>query len=109
MENPLANPLQSLTDDVGGEPDVIWKLAAAGAGIAGAVGARKILDGVREKTSRRGDVPLNPGDERMSWLYALVWAGVIGIAASLGRLVAQRVVAAVWTRRRQQPVAAMPS
>jgi hypothetical protein len=54
-------------------------------------------------------VPLNPGDERMSWPYALLWAGIVGIAAALGRLLAQRLVAAVWRRKRRLPVAAMPT
>jgi hypothetical protein len=71
--------------------------------------ARKVLDRVRAGTSGRGDVPLNPGDERMSWPYALAWAGIVGVAASLGRLAAQRVVAAVWTRKQRRPVADMPS
>jgi hypothetical protein len=54
-------------------------------------------------------VPLNPGDERMTWPYALAWAGIVGVAASVGRLLAQVVVAAVWKRKRRRPVAAMPT
>jgi hypothetical protein len=109
MENPLANPLSELVDDAGSRPDMIWKTAGAGAGIAGAIVARKLIDRVRLHASDRGDVPLNPGDERMSWPYALVWAGVVGIGASVGRLLAQRIVAAVWRRKRGLPVAAMPT
>ena len=86
MGNPLANPLDELVDSAGGKPELIWKVAGAGAGIVGAIVARKLLDRVRLKASDHGDVPLNPGDERMSWPYALVWAGVVGIGASLGRL-----------------------
>ncbi len=109
MPNPLANPLSELQDRDGQAPDWIWKAAGAGAGIAGAIVGRKLLDGARSKVSRRGDVALNPGDERVSWPYALMWAAVIGVTASLGRLLAQRVVAMVWTRRRHRPVAAMPT
>ena len=54
-------------------------------------------------------MPLNPADERMSWPYALAWAGIVGIAAALGRLAAQLIVAQVWKRKRRRPVAAMPS
>jgi hypothetical protein len=109
MPNPLADPFRELVDEAGAGPALIWKGAGAGAGILGAVAARKLIDGLRSKGSRRGGVPLNPGDERMSWPYALVWAGIVGVAASLGRLVAQRIVAAVWSRRHHRPVAAMPS
>src|SRR4051794_15584641 len=109
MDNPLENPLSELVDDAGGRPQLIWKLAGAAAGIAGAVAARMLLDRVRRSTSERGDVPLNPADERMSVSYALIWAGIVGVGASLGRLVAQRIVAAVWTRRHDAPVSAMPT
>lgn len=109
MDNPLANPLEVLAEEQGQAPDMVWKLVGTGAGIVGGVGARKLLDALRHRASRRGDVPLNPAHERMSWPYALIWAGVIGVAASLGRLVAQRIVAAVWTRRQHRPVAAMPT
>lgn len=109
MENPLANPFRNLVDDAGGTPEAIWKVAGAGAGLAGGILARKVLDRVRLKTTRRGAVPLNPGDERMSWPYALAWAGIVGVAAALGRLLAQLVVAKVWKRKRSRPVAAMPS
>ena len=109
MENPLANPLSDLVDDAGGRPDLIWKVAGAAAGIVGAIVARKLLDRVRATTSDLGDVPLNPGDERMNWGYALVWAGVVGVGASLGRVLAQRLVAFVWQRKRRLPVAAMPT
>ena len=109
MENPLANPFRSLVDDAGGKPEAIWKAAGAGAGIVGGIAARKLLDGVRRKASRRGNVPLNPGDERMSWPYALAWAGIVGVAASLGRMLAQAVVASLWKKQRRRPVAAMPS
>jgi hypothetical protein len=112
MENPLANPLEVLADKRGKQgkaPDAVWKMVGVGAGTAGGIAASKLLNGVRQKVSRRGDVPLNPGHERMSWSYALLWAGVIGVGASLGRVAAQRIVAAVWTRRQHRPVAAMPT
>jgi hypothetical protein len=109
MDSPLDNPIAELVDRRGGQPAVVWKFVGTVAGILGGIAARKVLDAIRGRASKRGDVPLNPGDERMSWPYALIWAGVIGVAASLGRLIAQRIVAAVWKRRRHEPVAAMPS
>ena len=110
MESPLETPFQALVDEVGGErPDLIWKVAGAVAGLVGALVARKLLDQVRQRASDQGDVPLNPGDERMSWPNAVMWAGIVGIAASLGRLAAQFIVAQVWKRKRHRPVSAMPS
>lgn len=92
----------------GNGADWIWKRAGALAGIAGGILARKLIDGARTRVSARGDAPLNPAHERMTWLNALVWAAAIGIGASLGNLLARRIVAAVWTRRTHRPVAAMP-
>jgi Protein of unknown function (DUF4235) len=107
--DPLENPLAELVDDAGGKPQLMWKVVGTVAGIIGAVVARKLLDRVRTKASQHGDVPLNPEDERMGWPYALAWAGVIGVGASLGRMAAQVIVAKVWKRRHRAPVAAMPS
>ena len=111
MGNPLENPLTDLIEDAGdGQSQMLWKVAGTGAGIVGAIVARKLLNRVRVGTSHLGDdVPLNPADERMGWGYALVWAGIVGVGASLGRLAAQVIVAKVWKRRHHAPVSAMPS
>jgi MFS family permease len=109
MGSPLENPLEELVDRAGGKPRMVWKVVGTGAGIVGAVAARKALDRIRMRASNRGDVPLNPEDERMSWWYALVWAGVVGVGASLGRVAAQVIVAKVWKRRHRAPVSAMPT
>ena len=108
MANLLANPLDELKGPKGEAPAWIWKVAASGAGILGGLVARKVLDRVRSKVSTKGDVPLNPGDERMTWPYALAWAGAVGVAAALGRLVAQRVVAAAYTKSEGRPASSMP-
>ncbi len=108
MSKPLSMRIRTLKRTRRNEPVWIWKGAGTAAGLLGGLLARKALDGARQKVSRRGDVPINPGDERMSWPYALMWAGVVGIGASLGRILALRVVAAVWTRRTGLPVADMP-
>ena len=109
MSNPLDNRLDSLQDGAGDAPPWVWKGAGLAAGIAGATLARKLLNGIRGKVSARGGAPLNPGDERMSWPNALVWAAVVGVGAALGRLLAQRVVAAAWTKRSRLPVRMMPA
>jgi hypothetical protein len=110
MPNPFDNPLDLLEDASGAAPPWVWKAAGLGAGIAGATLARKLLDTTRGRVSgRSGKASLNPGDDRVSWPNALLWAAIIGVAASLGRLVAQRGVAAVWKRRSALPVRAMPA
>lgn len=109
MPNPLDNPLAALQDEAGGAPPWIWKGIGLGAGIGGAALARVVIDGARGRVSRRGKVPLNPADDRMSWPNALLWAGVIGIGAAIGRLFAQRAVAAAWTRRTHLPGRLAPS
>jgi hypothetical protein len=108
MANLLANPLDELKGPKGQAPAWIWKVAASGAGILGGLLARKLLDRVRSRVSTKGDVPLNPGDERMTWPYALAWAGAVGVAAALGRLIAQRVVAAAYTITEDRPASSMP-
>ena len=107
MANLLANPLDELTGPKGEAPAWIWKVAASGAGILGGLVARKLLDRVRRKVSSKGHVPLNPGDERMTWSYALAWAGVVGVTAAVGRLLAQRVVAGAYTRSEDRPASSM--
>ena len=109
MGNPLENPLEELVDSTGGKPELTWKAVGTGAGIVGAIAAGKLLDRIRTRATQQGDVPINPEDERVSWGYALVWAGIVGVGASLGRLAAQVIVAKVWKRRHRRPVAAMPS
>ena len=109
MGNPLENPLEELVDSAGGKPELTWKAIGTGAGIVGAIAARKLLDRIRTRATHHGDVPINPEDERVSWGYALVWAGIVGVGASLGRLAAQIIVARIWKRRHHAPVAAMPS
>jgi hypothetical protein len=109
MGNPLENPLEELVDTAGGKPQLTWKVVGTGAGIVGAIAARKLLDRVRAKATHQGDVPINPEDERVGWGYALAWAGIVGVGASLGRLAAQVIVAKIWKRRHKAPVSAMPS
>lgn len=109
MSTPLDNPVQRLADKAGGPPARVWQVAAAVAGLIGAVVGRKVIEQLRLRNSSKGGVPLNPADERMSWPYAVGWAGIVGIAASLGRLLAQLVVAFVWKRKEGRPASAMPT
>ena len=107
--NPLARPPAETWSTTPASGRTCWKVAGAGAGIVGAIVARKLLDRVRLRASDHGDVPLNPADERMSWPYALVWAGIVGIGASLGRCSPSARRGQVWQRQRHLPVAAMPT
>lgn len=84
----MDNPLDDLVDEAGERPDMIWKAAGAGAGILGALVARKVL------ARFRGNNP-----ESRSWVSAVVWTSAVGLAATIGRLGAQRAVAAAWVRR----------
>jgi Protein of unknown function (DUF4235) len=97
MDNPLENPFPELVDEAGGKPQLTWRLAGAVAGIVGAIVTRKLLEGLRREATDDGEP--NGGNQRMGWSYALVWAGVMGVGASLGQMVAQRIVAAAWKRR----------
>jgi hypothetical protein len=100
----LENPLDELLDDSGGKSQMVWKAVGTGAGIVGAIAARKLLNRIGTKATHQGDDPLNPANERVSWWYAVMWAGVVGVGASLGRLAAQFIVAKVW--KRSHPAAA---
>jgi len=97
----MENPLDELVDEAGDPPAEVWKIAGAVAGLAGAVAARKLLNGLRGRAGRRGQ----PSNGRTSWLQALVWTLIIGVAASVGRVFAERVVADIWMRRRHRPAA----
>ncbi|MET0146687.1 MAG: DUF4235 domain-containing protein [Ilumatobacteraceae bacterium] len=108
MNKPPTKPIRALRRTRRDEPAWVWKGAGTGAGLLGGLVARKLINGARSKVSSRRGAPLNPGDERTSWPYALFWAGLIGIGAAIVRLLALRVVAAVWTRRTGRPVAEMP-
>lgn len=107
MSTPLENPLRRLADKADGPPARVWQVAATVAGVLGAVVGRKIIEQFRRRASGKGGVPLNPADERMSWPYAVGWAGIVGIAAALGRLLAQLVVATLWKRKEGRPAAAV--
>lgn len=109
MDSPLDNPFTSLLDSSEQGPDWAWKATGTVAGVAGAAGVRWLLEQGRERVSRRGDVPLNPADERMGWLDAIAWAAFIAIGGAFGRLLTQRALAGAWQRRTNRPVKAMPS
>jgi Protein of unknown function (DUF4235) len=95
----MDNPLSEVVEDTGAHPDLIWKITGTLAGILGAIVARKVLDRIRYSAIDAGDPATDPRDEKMSWWYALVWAAILGVGASVGRLAAQRIVESVWKRR----------
>jgi len=98
MATPLVNPLEELVDHSGAAPSALWKFSGTLAGILGAVLVRKMLDRMNVKAAELGDDP-NPGKRRLGWGYAFLWAGVVGVGATAGRLGAQAVVARLWKRR----------
>ena len=74
-----------------------WKAVSTLAGVAGAVGTRKLTAAVWSAfSSSSAEPPLNPADRRISWSEGVQWAIAAGVGAGLGRLVSQRVAAAGW-------------
>src|SRR3954452_18285709 len=94
----MDNPLSELVDDTRSRPDLIWKITGTLAGILGAIVARKVLDRIRSSEIDEGDPTADPRDEKTSWWYALIWAAIVGVGASVGRLAAQRIVESLWKR-----------
>ena len=74
-----------------------WKAVSTLAGIAGAMGTRKLTSAVWSAfSSRDAEPPLNPADRRIAWSEAVQWAVAAGVGAAQGRLVSQRLAAAGW-------------
>lgn len=78
------------------EDDLLWSVAATGAAVGAAALAKKTMASVW--TKRRGSVPGNPATDDTTWNEALVWAVVSGVAVGVVRLLAQRGVAAAFTK-----------
>ena len=109
MHNPLDGKLRPPGRRAQRGPDWIWKAAGTGAGVVGATIVSRLINSGRTKVSAHGDAPLNPAHERMTWPNALAWTVVIGVGGAIGRVLAQRIVASVWTHRVHLPVEAMPA
>ena len=92
MVMPLENPLEELVDHTGATPGAMWKATGTAAGIVGAIAVRKLLDRLNVKAAELGE-ETDPSQRRFGWGYALLWAGVVGIGATAGRIGAQAIVA----------------
>lgn len=80
------------------DDDLLWTLVASGAALGA---ARLAKEGMTKGWVRaRGKVPGNPASKDTSWGEALAWAVVSGIGIGVVRLLAQRVVAAAFEKRR---------
>lgn len=74
-----------------------WKAVSTLAGVAGAVGARKLTSALWSRfSSSDAEPPLNPADRRISWGESLQWVVAASIGAGVARLVSKRVAAAGW-------------
>lgn len=80
------------------EDDLLWSVAASGAAIGAAMVAKKAM--TKGWVRARGKVPGNPATGDTTWSEALAWAVVSGVGVGVVRLLAQRVVAGLFERRR---------
>lgn len=101
MDNPLTNPFAELVDDVGRAPGRAWRIAGVVAGIAGAIAARKFLDGLRGKARAPRGISADARNQQMGWSSALTWTAVAGVGGTIGRVAAQRLLAGAWKRTRR--------
>jgi hypothetical protein len=69
------------------DPDIVRKNVGVAAGMLGALVARQVIHRVRRGKGRPGKVE------------AMLWTALVGAGAQVGRIGAQRAVAAVQTRR----------
>lgn len=96
---PFDKPLARAHDVAGRTPPWAWRLAATAAGMAAAA-----LVG---KAARAGQGRIRTNSRRVGWAAALVGAAgsaaLAGVAASIGRNVAQGAVNRAWRRRADLP------
>lgn len=74
-----------------------WLLVSTGAAVLAAAVTRVSLRGAW-KLRYDEDPPENPASPDVPWSAAIAWAVGTGIAASLGRLLAERGAATGWKR-----------
>ena len=74
-----------------------WSVIAAGSALTAGILVRRALDaGWRRVTDE--DPPKNPVSPETEWSGALAWTAATGLLVGLGRLMARRGAANVWTR-----------
>jgi hypothetical protein len=69
--------------------NTVWTLAATGAGLLGAVAARRILQ-TTWKAFTHTDPPENPADPSVTWGRAILWTALTGAVIGVARMVALR-------------------
>lgn len=74
---------------------LVWKAAAASAGVVAGLAVRKSLEAGWRK-ARKADPPRNPAAPGVGWGDALAWTVAMGVAMGVARLVAARGAAAGW-------------
>jgi hypothetical protein len=74
-----------------------WKIVGGAAAAAAGAAAGKAATIVYKKV-RKADPPANPAHPDATWLEALTWAAVSGVATAAGRLAAERLAARGWVR-----------
>ena len=94
-------------DDLGEEPltagdPTVWKGVAIVSGVLSAKVARGLLIWGWRKV-RDDDPPVNPLSKETTWPEALAFACVSGAVYGVGRMVAQRAAAGIWTRELGAP------
>jgi Protein of unknown function (DUF4235) len=72
-----------------------WKLVALAFAVPAGVAARKALE-VGWRAARHDNPPRNPAAPGTTWVEALAWAAVSGIAIAAARVLAARGAAATW-------------
>ncbi|MGH7476708.1 MAG: DUF4235 domain-containing protein [Longimicrobiales bacterium] len=75
--------------------DMIWRVTAAAAAVAGAFVLRKALEQGWKSTTGRAP-PNNPASPLTSWPDAIAWTLAVGTVMGLGRLLGERGAASGW-------------
>jgi hypothetical protein len=74
-----------------------WKIVGGAATVAGGTAATKSVNAVYRKV-RGGEPPKNLAHPDTTWREAMLFALLSAVAVALGRLAAERAVAAGWAR-----------
>nr|WKN37742.1 DUF4235 domain-containing protein [Tunicatimonas sp. TK19036] len=83
------NLTESLKKNLGHDNADIRNWVVSGAAMASAVAVRAVVEFIWKKTTRR-DPPKNPDDRDVSWGEAVTWTLLVGVTASLVKLVIRR-------------------
>ena len=80
-----------------GNSNVGWRIVGTGSAILAGMLTRKLL--TKTWTSVTGnEPPVNPEHPEVTWVEALSWAVLSGVAVALARLVATRAAADRWVK-----------